>query len=783
MFTRTRLLMLCGFLVVVVLSGFVPPDPSGLAEEASKEKPTDNNQVAYIIITAQLFEGIGCSTNDSEDTESFIFAVPPDLPQNRTISLVNSGIGGGDRAKITLTVISQAEGSDNMQVKVEGNIHILNDNWPLPNKSDDFPFKASATVGEDESLSLLQEDVCLGGILDGVRVKLDMIVSLTEYEHWRSVTVSGTMKITEDDLWDKTTTVIFNEQFTVGTEKLASLVTVKGGCPDDKLNEVWVELDLKARLTGDRGAVIIEGTATLYEGGHCHNTDNDDSQSISFTVSPGLNESRTFNLKNQEPISDDEAEITLVVSNKTPLIKPLARPESPISPIIKLAALTPEAGDQFGSSIATNGDTIVVGARSFNEHQGAVYIFEHDNDGWGQPAKLTASDAEQGDFFGWSVAISENGKVVVVGAWGEDTKGHNAGAAYIFVQSGTGWIQRGKLTAGDAQDYDNFGKSVAISGSTIVVGSPGVGDPGVGNGFGAAYIFERIGASVVQQAKLAVSDPQNGVFLGQSVAISGDTVVVGARASGTLKGAAYIFQGNGTNWPQQAKLTPKNPVADDGFGGFVAIGENKNTVVVGASLSDGYQGAAYIFQGSGASWPQKAKLTALHPAPGGRFGSSVAISGDKVVVGDPEDDGQQGAAYLFERGMDWQDGSVNLKGGKAKLRPSDIVELDVFGYSVAISADTLVAGAPGYNDDEGAAYVYDLTGPIPTAITLVSFTAQPAPDHITLTWERAQKSTTPVSTSTGPRLRLGTGSRLTVCSLPLRAIRYPEAAIPTPITM
>ena len=204
----------------------------------------------------------------------------------------------------------------------------------------------------------------------------------------------------------------------------------------------------------------------------------------------------------------------------------------------KLTASDAAANDRFGQSVATNGDTVVIGASSKNSNTGAAYIFERNQGGaenWGQVQKLTASDAAVNDQFGRSVAI--DGDTVVVGA---SAKNLFTGAAYIFERNQGGaenWGQVQKLTASDAAAFDNFGWSVAINGDTVVVGAWGKN-----SNTGAAYIFERNQGGAEhwgQVQKLTASDAVVRQF-GYSVSINGDTVVVGAHDTG----AAYIFERN-----------------------------------------------------------------------------------------------------------------------------------------------------------------------------------------------------------------------------------------------
>jgi hypothetical protein len=330
------------------------------------------------------------------------------------------------------------------------------------------------------------------------------------------------------------------------------------------------------------------------------------------------------------------------------------------------------------------------------------------------------------------VAIS--GDTVVVGAPGENNAGNLSGAAYVFERnkglSADYWGQVAKLTASDAGDGDEFGYSVSISGDTIVVGAPWE-QGSAGYDRGSAYIFTRNedGADKWGQVKkLLASDEQNYAYFGRSVAISGDTVVVGAfrdGASDSERGAAYVFERNqggaADNWGEVTKLTASDGENGDRFGNSVAI--SNDTIVVGAYLEDGWmmddRGAAYVFArnrgGVADSWGEVKKLLALDMVAGDEFGKSVAISGDTVVVGaDLEDAGgylsNRGAAYIFERN---QGGVGDNWGQVTKLVASGGAVSDYFGHSVAISDDTVIVGAYGkdggpFSPDHGAAYVFTL---------------------------------------------------------------------------
>jgi hypothetical protein len=258
------------------------------------------------------------------------------------------------------------------------------------------------------------------------------------------------------------------------------------------------------------------------------------------------------------------------------------------------------------------------------------------------------------------------------------------GAAYVFVRSGTTWSQQTELTAPvHSPVSDDLGWSVALSGSTAVVGDPR------NNSFtGAAFVFLRSGTTWFRQAKLTAPAHGFAQFLGTSVAVSGTTVVAGAPDSE----AAYVFVRSGTTWSQQAKLT-----GPGGFGASVAL--SGLTAVVGSPAENSGAGAAYVFTRSGTTWSQQAKLTAADGAADDSFGSSVALSGSTAVAGAPGKNANAGAAYVFTRsGTTWSQ--------QAKLTAAHGAANDNFGNSVALYGATAVAGAPFRNANVGAAYVF-----------------------------------------------------------------------------
>jgi hypothetical protein len=352
----------------------------------------------------------------------------------------------------------------------------------------------------------------------------------------------------------------------------------------------------------------------------------------------------------------------------------------------ELTASDAATGDLFGWAVARYGATAVVGAGGKNSGTGAVYLYSGSGSTWTQQAELMAPDGAPGDLFGASVAIS--GSCVVVGRPEGGT-----GAAYVFTPSGSTWTQQTELTAADGLSGQDFGGPVAISGSTALVSS----FDDIFTLPGAAYVF----VLPSQQARLTAADGAAGDQLGYSVAVSGSTAVVGAPGKNTGAGAAYVFTGSRGTWSQRAELTAADHAPGDEFGSAVAL--YGSTLVVGAPGKNTNTGAAYVFTGSGATWTQRAKLTAGDAAAHDQFGYSAAIYGSTVVVGAPFKNNWAGAAYVYTgSGTSWPQ--------QAKLTAADTAQGDAFGSAVALSGSTMVVGAPAKNTGTGAAYVFSGSG-------------------------------------------------------------------------
>jgi hypothetical protein len=373
----------------------------------------------------------------------------------------------------------------------------------------------------------------------------------------------------------------------------------------------------------------------------------------------------------------------------------------------------PAAFDRFGAAVDVSGDLAIVGSpyddfAGLTDAGSAAILQRTNGGGWTEAATLTASDAADGDGFGWSVAIS--GQTAIVGAPLVAGFGSVTGAAYVYQLGGNGaWSQVARLEAGSFLGRSFFGVSVAIDGDFAVVGAHG--------GAGEAYVFyrHRNGTDAWGRlTKLTASDGGPRDRLGNAVSISGGTVAVAAGGAG----AVYVFQrkfGGPGQWGEVTKITGSHRTTGDGFGHDVAL--DGNWLIVGAHRSDGVcpkdpncnSGSAYIFRrhaGGHNHWGQIARLTAADAAAADEFGVRVDLSGDLAVVGSwhrDDNTADAGATYLFERSgpAAWEQ--------VVTFTASDGQRLDELGCAVAVEGDTVLAGAwrhGGAFEMAGAAYVF-----------------------------------------------------------------------------
>jgi len=352
----------------------------------------------------------------------------------------------------------------------------------------------------------------------------------------------------------------------------------------------------------------------------------------------------------------------------------------------------PVSGERFGDSVAIDGDTALVGAEpGSGSTDGGAWVFVRSGYAWSLQATLLPS--------GWTT-VSIEGDTALVGMPGDDHKAPDAGAASVFVRSGTSWILQARIFAPDAALMDEFGSSVSLSVDTALIGARG-DDQGGSTYGGSAYVFVRNGSTWTQQAKLLAGDTTDYDWFGYTVALEGDTAVVAAPWNDnpvTWAGSVYVFVRSGGSWTQQAKLIASDAGHDNVFGFSLALSGDR--LLVGAPYHDGpglmWSGAVYEFGRSGTAWSQAAKMTAIDAADEYCFGDSVALDGDLALIGAGGPGyyyyDLAGCAYSYEReGRDWV--------LRQKLEETSVQDGEHYGHSVALSGDLGVIGTPSSHDN------------------------------------------------------------------------------------
>lgn len=411
------------------------------------------------------------------------------------------------------------------------------------------------------------------------------------------------------------------------------------------------------------------------------------------------------------------------------------------------------AGDRAGNAVALSGSVMVVGSvgnstdandQNVEQSAGAAFVFEKIDGVWVQTAKLVAADRAGGpgaDSYDFGAAVAVSGGTIVVGSPHNYTDANlqnsknQAGAAYVFEKVANVWTQKQKIVAADRDNADSFGKSVAIAGNALVVGSNSDTDADNQNDFfvaGAVYLFEKQANVWNQTQKIVASDRYEGGVFGSHLAFNGSTLAVGndlndfdANGENELAeaGAVYVFEKNGNGFVQKVKLLAADRTEKAEFGNDVAL--SGNTLVVGNYLNstdaNGQQslsaaGAVYVFRKNGNTWSQSQKLVAADRAEAGVFGVSVALDGSTLVVGSSLNDTDSygefpvngaGAAYVFKE-------AGNSFTQNVKINAADRSGADQFGQAVAVGGTTVVVGSPRndidgntFEEDAGAAYVFE----------------------------------------------------------------------------
>lgn len=416
-----------------------------------------------------------------------------------------------------------------------------------------------------------------------------------------------------------------------------------------------------------------------------------------------------------------------------------------------IKASNTDSNDLFGYSVAVSGDVLAVGAYledSFAsgidsvqadnsaDGSGAVYVFRRHGRTWTQEAYVKSSNTASGHQFGRAIALA--GDTLAVGAPFEgsaatgvdpprtEARARDSGAVYVIRRHGGSWAQEAYIKASNTTAGDLFGSSVALSGDTLAVGayledSAATGIDGnqadrSAENSGAVYVFDRSGGSWAQKAYVKASNTHAGDRFGYGLALSGDTLAVGAYMEGggagsnqrdrsaPNSGAVYVYARGARGWAQEAYIKAPDAARNDLFGSSVAL--SRDTLAVGAPLEDGKggenSGAVYVYTRRNGIWSQQAYLKASPAGANHRFGSSAALEEDTLAVGAYLEDSHafglnpgrmderspdSGAVYVFTRsGGNWTQGG--------HIKASDARAGDMFGFSVSVSGDLLAAGAP-----------------------------------------------------------------------------------------
>ncbi len=373
------------------------------------------------------------------------------------------------------------------------------------------------------------------------------------------------------------------------------------------------------------------------------------------------------------------------------------------------------AHGSFGGSaaISADGNTAILGGLNDSESKGAVWVYTRTGRSWAQQgSKLAGTGATAGSTFGASVALSADGNTALVGGWGDNK---DTGAAWVFTRSGGKWTQQGEKLTGSGESGEGlFGLSVALSsdGNTALIGGPADHKE-----LGAAWTFTRSGEAWSEQGKKLTGTGAKGeAHFGVRVALSGDgnEALIGGPGNNTLVGSAWVFARALGNWAQQGgPLSGSGEAGEGGFGASVALSSDGATALVGGGADNGDVGAAWVFTKGEGKWAQQgSKLTGGGEIGGAVFGDSVALSadGDKALIGGSLDESAEGAAWAFARAEgQWSE--------VAKMTDEFETEEGEFGEAVALSGNgsiALISGGHGNFLEGEARTFFDLEPPTVT---------------------------------------------------------------------
>jgi hypothetical protein len=411
------------------------------------------------------------------------------------------------------------------------------------------------------------------------------------------------------------------------------------------------------------------------------------------------------------------------------------------------------ANDLFGRSISRSGDHLAIGASSDDRlgmnDVGAVYTYFYDGQDWQYKQKIEPSDSAEDDYFGGSVSVS--GDVLMIGANGHDQGGINAGAVYEFFYDGQNWQAGQKLLASDSEDFQGFGVAVDLEGDRLAVGSSSGSD----GAQGSVYVVQHNGQNWLETHEITAGDLNNPGLFGLSLKLQGDRLLVSApweqNSSGDRVGESFVFDYDGMNWNLLDGMVDPNPQTSQRFGQSLAMAGDQ--VLLGANFDQTVgedAGAVYVFDEQPGDWIQSQQITNGPSASGHEFGEVMAADGGQLLIGAPSADGFSGAVtHASFDGQAWQvvdviaaqnpgqnqfGIQVAIDQNHAFISEYDSVvhhyeliqgtlqynqtlqaaqpdKMELFGHALAVEGDRLVIGDPGWNPgelDHGAAYVFEL---------------------------------------------------------------------------
>jgi hypothetical protein len=373
-----------------------------------------------------------------------------------------------------------------------------------------------------------------------------------------------------------------------------------------------------------------------------------------------------------------------------------------------------KAGDYFGFSAAIDGATVLIGANRADVdgviNTGAAYVYVLSENGWYQQAKLVAQPSFANDGLGGNVAL--NNDVAMLGVMRRDDKGKDSGAVVSFERKSNTWKQNQIFTAPDAKPGDAFGQSIGLTENHLIIGAPRNDALAVDSG--AAYLYKRESGTWRYQTKITASDGAAGDLFGISVAIDGNTILVGADLHDEKAqdaGAVYVYVLEDNKWKQEAKLMASDGGKTDIFGVRVALSEN--TALVSARRDDIDElgidaGSAYIFVRDDGTWTQQAKLTSPDGLADDRFGRGVALQGDTAIISAMQHDAigrNTGALYVYKK-------DASSWCYTAKFVAKSSMPDDKFGWNVGLSNSVAVVATPNHDangQESGAVFIQALT--------------------------------------------------------------------------